>query len=241
MSKYTTTNPTTGQIEREFPTLQDSEVEGILARSHAAYDGWRSTSPQDRAKVLADEVRRLLDAARTVLDPDEYDSVERAVRSDAAAWAQTFGVAADVSALPVERNVLRYRPAPVVVRAGARASEGDLLRVVATYAWNLGFGEFVLPREVVAAHVSVPMDARMLVGYADGADAAARALSNDDVCFVGIGAPSAACNVARPSATFVRSRCSDPSGSVARSSSRATPSSSAMALRAAGNPSASGW
>ncbi|HXV31082.1 MAG TPA: CoA-transferase, partial [Sinorhizobium sp.] len=27
--------------------------------------------------------------------------------------------------------------------------------------------------------------------------AAARELSNDDVCFVGIGAPSAACNVAR--------------------------------------------
>jgi glutaconate CoA-transferase subunit B len=27
--------------------------------------------------------------------------------------------------------------------------------------------------------------------------AAARALSNSDVCFVGIGAPSAACNVAR--------------------------------------------
>ena len=27
--------------------------------------------------------------------------------------------------------------------------------------------------------------------------AAARALKNDDVCFVGIGAPSAACNVAR--------------------------------------------
>jgi putative ABC transport system permease protein len=44
---------------------------------------------------------------------------------------------------------------------------------VATYASNLGFGEFVLPREVVVAHVSVPMDARMLVSYADGADAAA--------------------------------------------------------------------
>jgi putative ABC transport system permease protein len=47
------------------------------------------------------------------------------------------------------------------------------LRVVATYASDLGFGEFVLPREVVAAHVSVPMDARMLVRYADGADTAA--------------------------------------------------------------------
>jgi putative ABC transport system permease protein len=30
----------------------------------------------------------------------------------------------------------------------------------------------VLPRDVVAAHVSVPMDARVLVRYADGADAA---------------------------------------------------------------------
>jgi putative ABC transport system permease protein len=47
------------------------------------------------------------------------------------------------------------------------------LRVVATYASNLGLGEFVLPREVVAAHVSVPMDARILVKYADRTDAAA--------------------------------------------------------------------
>ena len=50
--------------------------------------------------------------------------------------------------------------------------ERTTLRVVATYASTLGFGEFVLPRDVVAAHVSVPMDARMLVSYADGADAA---------------------------------------------------------------------
>jgi putative ABC transport system permease protein len=47
------------------------------------------------------------------------------------------------------------------------------LRVVATYASDLGLGEFVLPREVVAPHVSVPMNARILVKYADGADAAA--------------------------------------------------------------------
>jgi putative ABC transport system permease protein len=51
--------------------------------------------------------------------------------------------------------------------------ERTTLRVVATYAASLGFGEFVLPRDVVAAHVSVSMDARMLVRYADGADAAA--------------------------------------------------------------------
>ena len=38
--------------------------------------------------------------------------------------------------------------------------------------------------------------------------AAARALRNDDVCFVGIGAPSAACNLARlthaPGITLIR-------------------------------------
>jgi putative ABC transport system permease protein len=52
--------------------------------------------------------------------------------------------------------------------------ERTTLRVVATYASNLGFGEFVLPRDIAAAHVSVvPMDARMLVRYADEAGVAA--------------------------------------------------------------------
>ncbi|HEY4614076.1 MAG TPA: aldehyde dehydrogenase family protein, partial [Citricoccus sp.] len=63
-TKYTTTNPATGQIEREFPTLQDGEVEGVLARSHAAYDGWRSTSAQERAQVLAAVAQAYRDRAK---------------------------------------------------------------------------------------------------------------------------------------------------------------------------------
>jgi putative ABC transport system permease protein len=59
---------------------------------------------------------------------------------------------------------------PVSLRLGD--GEPTTLRVVATYASNLGFGEFVLPRDAVVAHVSVPMDDRMLVSYADGADPA---------------------------------------------------------------------
>jgi putative ABC transport system permease protein len=47
------------------------------------------------------------------------------------------------------------------------------LRVVALYASSLGLGEYVLPRALVAGHVSYPMDAQMLVKYADGADSAA--------------------------------------------------------------------
>jgi putative ABC transport system permease protein len=44
------------------------------------------------------------------------------------------------------------------------------LRVAATYESSLGLGEFVLPRALVAGHVSNPMDAQMLVKYQDGAD-----------------------------------------------------------------------
>ena len=45
-------------------------------------------------------------------------------------------------------------------------------RVVATYASALGLGDFVLPIAVVEEHVTDPMDAQMLVTYANGADVA---------------------------------------------------------------------
>ena len=85
-----------------------------------------------------------------------------------------------VAALPADGvavSVDRARSLGVGVGDPVRLWLGDgeltTLRVVATYASYLGFGEFVLPRDAVVAHVSVPMDARMLVSYADGADAAA--------------------------------------------------------------------
>jgi putative ABC transport system permease protein len=46
------------------------------------------------------------------------------------------------------------------------------LRVAAIYASSLGFGDFVLPRDLVAAHDSHPMDAQLLVEYGEAADVA---------------------------------------------------------------------
>jgi putative ABC transport system permease protein len=43
-------------------------------------------------------------------------------------------------------------------------------RVVATYASSLGFGDFVLTRALVAAHVTSAMDTQLLVRYSDRAD-----------------------------------------------------------------------
>ena len=73
-------------------------------------------------------------AARGALDAaTELDVVDaRALRSDAAAWAPTFGTAADVSGLAAERNVLRYLAAPGRPSGSRRARPpADLVRVVA--------------------------------------------------------------------------------------------------------------
>lgn len=52
MATYTTTNPTTGVTEREFPTLDEAGVEEVLHRSDEAFHAWRSQAPQDRAALL---------------------------------------------------------------------------------------------------------------------------------------------------------------------------------------------
>ena len=57
-------------------------------------------------------------------------------------------------------------------------------RLVATYESSLGFGEFVLSRDAVAAHVSVPMDELLLISYSAEAhrsalDSKIRALAGD--------------------------------------------------------------
>ena len=49
---YKVTNPATGEVEKEFPTATDEELTGVLERSQAAYDAWRATSREQRAKIL---------------------------------------------------------------------------------------------------------------------------------------------------------------------------------------------
>ncbi|MFF8316498.1 aldehyde dehydrogenase family protein [Streptomyces bobili] len=67
--KYQTVNPATGKVEREFATATDTEAEALLARAHAAYQGWRRTSVSERVRLFrrfadlveanADELARL--------------------------------------------------------------------------------------------------------------------------------------------------------------------------------------
>jgi RHH-type proline utilization regulon transcriptional repressor/proline dehydrogenase/delta 1-pyrroline-5-carboxylate dehydrogenase len=82
---------------------------------------------------LNPDIRRLLEAAGSALDFDDFQFVREAALSDERAWSTEFGVARDISALGVERNVFRYRTtgAPVQVRLPERGAVRDLVRVVA--------------------------------------------------------------------------------------------------------------
>lgn len=84
---------------------------------------WTSTKSTAKAKVSK--------AVTPIVAAASSDFVERSARSDQAAWEREFGVAKDVSALGVERNVFRYRSLPVLVRMNAGGSVDELARVVA--------------------------------------------------------------------------------------------------------------
>ncbi len=78
--------------------------------------------------------------------------MRRAALSDALAWNREFGRVRDVSHLEVERNLFRYRPVPVAIRATADAAWQEVLRVVIA-AVRAGAG-FVLSTPVgLPAHV----------------------------------------------------------------------------------------
>lgn len=76
-------------------------------------------------------VRRIEDAAKGFLTADELAPLQRALASDARAWAEEFGTAKDVSGLSAERNVFRYRALPVTVRLAEGEPLAGLVRTVA--------------------------------------------------------------------------------------------------------------
>ena len=71
----------------------------------------------------------LLEAARPHLSAVELDDLTAAATSDEIAWQREFGVAKDVTGLGVERNVFRYRPTDVSIRA-EDAPLRDVVRVL---------------------------------------------------------------------------------------------------------------
>ncbi|MCR8671720.1 bifunctional proline dehydrogenase/L-glutamate gamma-semialdehyde dehydrogenase [Agrococcus sp. HG114] len=99
---------------------------------------WEPVHAEPKASVrlhgLDRKVTELIDAATPSLDFVEFDAVRAGANSDEAWWEEELGASKDVSGLGVERNVLRYRPAEVLVRLAEDGAVVDLVRVLAAAA-----------------------------------------------------------------------------------------------------------
>jgi RHH-type proline utilization regulon transcriptional repressor/proline dehydrogenase/delta 1-pyrroline-5-carboxylate dehydrogenase len=91
---------------------------------------WRST------KATTDEMTALADSFVASLVPFVVeDNAEtrgfflRSLASDEHAWSEVYGVTTDETGLTVERNVFRYRPTAVTIRAAGFVPLAEILRV----------------------------------------------------------------------------------------------------------------
>ena len=93
---------------------------------------WVDTPVTETGGAPRESVRTLAAAAEAAgLGGDELAWLRGALGSDVRAWDGEFGCARDTSQLGVERNLLRYRPVRVIVRAAADAALQHTIRAVA--------------------------------------------------------------------------------------------------------------
>ena len=116
----------------------------------------RESAQGSTARISSPGVRRLVDSVKGEFAAAELDKLQRALGSDALAWADEFGAAKDVSGLGVERNVFRYRSLPVTVRLSDGGSLPALVRTVAA-------GVLAGSRLTVSTGVELPVQLRAVL------------------------------------------------------------------------------
>lgn len=109
---------------------------------------------------LEQRVTDIIEASQTALDYADFDILRRSALSDAIAWREEFNAVKDVSNLGLERNLFRYLPLPVTIRACEDATLSNLLRVIA--AATLSKSQFV-----VSSAVDIPLAVRNILTERD--------------------------------------------------------------------------
>ena len=122
MTSYKTVNPATGEAGQEFPTLDQAGVESALARAQAGYESWRTTAPEERARILAktaelyeqraDELAQMISVEMG--KPVEQSHQEVQITTAIFQWYadNATGLLADevLDVPPAEESVVRKRP-----------------------------------------------------------------------------------------------------------------------------------
>ncbi|HYI33042.1 MAG TPA: bifunctional proline dehydrogenase/L-glutamate gamma-semialdehyde dehydrogenase [Glaciibacter sp.] len=109
---------------------------------------------------LEQRVTDIIEASQGSLDYNDFDILRRSALSDGIAWREEFNAVKDVSNLTLERNLFRYLPLPVTIRASEDATLSDLLRVIA--AATLSKSQFV-----VSSAIDVPLAVRTILTERD--------------------------------------------------------------------------
>ncbi|MGN7966133.1 proline dehydrogenase family protein [Microbacterium sp. 22179] len=128
---------------------------------------WRSrpgSTPSSTLHLrgLDSRITALIESAQPSLDFESFEWLRRSALSDALAWDREFGQVRDVSRLGVERNLFRYRPLPVELRATADAPLQEVLRtVLAAVRAGAGF--------VLSVSAGLPAGVRHALGDLDAA------------------------------------------------------------------------
>ncbi|MGF3057166.1 proline dehydrogenase family protein [Microbacterium sp. YY-01] len=96
---------------------------------------WRATAGGAQSSTLHlrgldTRITSVIEAAQPSLDFDGFEWLRRSALTDALVWDREFGRVRDVSQLGVERNLFRYRPVPVQLRATTGAELPQVLRMV---------------------------------------------------------------------------------------------------------------
>ncbi|MGF9649813.1 bifunctional proline dehydrogenase/L-glutamate gamma-semialdehyde dehydrogenase [Pseudarthrobacter oxydans] len=126
---------------------------------------WTSAASTADTPVTHPGVGRIINAAGSALEPAELESLQRALASDAEAWANEFGTAKDVSGLSAERNIFRYRSLPVTIRLSEGATLAHLVRTVA--AGVLAGSELAGSELTVSTAVELPAQLRAVLTALD--------------------------------------------------------------------------
>ncbi|MFF7294133.1 proline dehydrogenase family protein [Microbacterium sp. NPDC008134] len=128
---------------------------------------WRSrpgSTPSSTLHLrgLDSRITALIESAQPSLDYESFEWLRKSALSDALAWDREFGRVRDVSRLGVERNLFRYRPLPVELRATADAPLQEVLRtVLAAVRAGAGF--------VLSVSAGLPAGVRHALGDLDAA------------------------------------------------------------------------
>lgn len=95
---------------------------------------WRASSGAASSTLhlrgLDSRITTIIESAQPSLDYESFEWLRRGALSDAVAWDREFGQVRDVSGLEIERNLFRYRPVDVAVRACSDATWQAVLRVL---------------------------------------------------------------------------------------------------------------